>query len=624
MNEENQHLEKKDEKNVGFRSALYLDIPKIDVRLKEISEGVENLRLNSNLITPTLTPRTSDPKTFEYLKNCISSDLLRRLEESSPIKSNTPLHRKISEIFFLNYENKDEKENAFLLSEKNDKEEKVKNESKSESPEVSYDDKAWDLKNLKQNTKNYLPKNFSAILEDPSNNSSKLSGNDIDQENERPAIPINFNVDKSESPRHKVAKYTDSKSSPIFNYYNDTTEYFSQIFNGNFNNNNNNNKFVEKRNSNEFFKLHLLRKEDSSSNQGSSNNLSNTNNEYVNGNNFNERERLDVSYFSGNVNERAQAEIKSDFKNFPILSRLPQKANLSDRKENPVYSDLNGLVNGKSLNSSINENNDDLNINSNNDVINNNYKISGAVFKNENYENNATAAKNAGNFTKLSFNQPQQNINLMNRNPYENTNNYNVYNNFKVDPSIQQQAYFQNNYEMINQNENNYAFAINSNENHFFSKMPMHNFNFPVDNHNSLNQFYNANNPNPNSIENGENNGFMNNLNMQQFNNHPNFDDNSKDQFKNQFWQKNFGKNNNANNFNSSLNRTFYKHSNGNITQNSNYTSKFDPEEYIVEMFGKRGWICEACNNFNYESKLCFLLISKIFNFFIFDLINLL
>ena len=26
-------------------------------------------------------------------------------------------------------------------------------------------------------------------------------------------------------------------------------------------------------------------------------------------------------------------------------------------------------------------------------------------------------------------------------------------------------------------------------------------------------------------------------------------------------------------------------------------------DEYIVEMFGRRGWICEGCNNFNYESR---------------------
>jgi len=27
-------------------------------------------------------------------------------------------------------------------------------------------------------------------------------------------------------------------------------------------------------------------------------------------------------------------------------------------------------------------------------------------------------------------------------------------------------------------------------------------------------------------------------------------------------------------------------------------------EEYIVEMFGRKGWICEMCNNFNYETRV--------------------
>ena len=492
----------------------------------------------------------------------------------------------------MNRENKD----SFALTEKNDKEDKVKNEYKSDSPDLSFDEKALDLKNLKQNTKNYLPKKTSMNMEDPSINSSKFSGIDRDEESERPAIPINFNVDISESPRHKPSKYPDSKSSPIFNYYNDTSEYFTQIFTGNYNNNynnNNNNKLVEKKNSNEFFKLHLLRGREDSSNPGSSNNI--VYNEQVNGNNFNERDRLNVSNFSGNINENAQIEGKYDFKNFPILIRLPQKANLSDKIKNIDIdnSDPNDLVNGKSLNSSINEINEDLNHNFNINL--NNSKNSGSLFNNLNSQINIIAAKNAGNFTKLNYNQQQNDF--TNIKPNEKDNN----DEFNSDTFNQQQAYIQNNYEMMSQN-GNHAFANNSNENPFFSKMPRQNFNIPIDNF-SMNQFLNANNSNQNYIENGENNSFMNSFNRQQFNNYGNLDMNSEEQIKNQFWQKNFGKKKNANNFNSSLNRNENDQFNGNINQNSNYTSKFDPEEYIVEMFGKRGWICEACNNFNYESK---------------------
>lgn len=575
MNEQNQVIGNKEEKNVGFRTALYLDLPKIDEKLKGISEGFENLKLNSNLITPTLTPRTSDPKTFEYLKNCISSDLLKRLEESSPIKSTTPgLHRKISEIFLLNCD----KDN-FILTEKNDlkDEAKLKNEYKSESPEINFDEKAFDLKNLKQNTKNYLPKN-STILEDQSLNDSKFSSNEKDEKNERPAIPINFNVEKSESPRHKPAKYADSKSSPIFNYYNDTSEYFSQFFTGNYNNNYNNNKLVEKKYSNEFFKLHLLNKEDS--NQSQNNEMA----KEINGNNnLNDRERLNTSNFSPNNNENQQAEIKNNFKNFPILSRLPQKAELSNKHFN-LNSETNGLVNGKSSSSSVNEINDDFN--------------SYSKFNESNFHNYSHESKNynhpiPNNFKKMNLNRPYADYpnkeHIINNNQNEDSHDPEVYVNNNNN---------NNNFEMMNHNRN-YPFANNSNENSFFSKIPMQNFGCPMENY-PMNTFFPANNPNNNFIENGEDNGF---IEGQRFNN-PNFNLNYEEQIKSQFWQKNFGKKNNIYNPNLGPNRNINGNFNGGINNtNGNYTSKFDPEEYIVEMFGKRGWICEACNNFNYESK---------------------
>ena len=28
------------------------------------------------------------------------------------------------------------------------------------------------------------------------------------------------------------------------------------------------------------------------------------------------------------------------------------------------------------------------------------------------------------------------------------------------------------------------------------------------------------------------------------------------------------------------------------------------PEDYLLEMFGRKGWICRLCNNFNYETRI--------------------
>ena len=37
--------------------------------------------------------------------------------------------------------------------------------------------------------------------------------------------------------------------------------------------------------------------------------------------------------------------------------------------------------------------------------------------------------------------------------------------------------------------------------------------------------------------------------------------------------------------------------------KNKKNVQKFEKKEYIVEMFGRRGWICSLCNNFNYETR---------------------
>lgn len=46
------------------------------------------------------------------------------------------------------------------------------------------------------------------------------------------------------------------------------------------------------------------------------------------------------------------------------------------------------------------------------------------------------------------------------------------------------------------------------------------------------------------------------------------------------------------------------KNKKSNSNQNKNFVeSPLNPEDYLLEMFGRMGWICCQCNNFNYESK---------------------
>ena len=76
-------------------------------------------------------------------------------------------------------------------------------------------------------------------------------------------------------------------------------------------------------------------------------------------------------------------------------------------------------------------------------------------------------------------------------------------------------------------------------------------------------------------------------------------------------------KDNNNNNNNSNSNSYCYCNNNNynNINNNNNINLKNKTkklkkkqkyklsDEYLIQMFGKKGWICEECNNFNYENR---------------------
>ena len=107
---------------------------------------------------------------------------------------------------------------------------------------------------------------------------------------------------------------------------------------------------------------------------------------------------------------------------------------------------------------------------------------------------------------------------------------------------------------------------------------------------------------------------FNNNFNFQNLgnemkiynlNNGINQNDNQFNQFTN-FPQMNFNSfpTNYQNQIYFQNNMMFNKENQNNIMQQQNQINKLNPEDYIFEKFGKRGWQCEKCNNFNFESKI--------------------
>ena len=62
--------------------------------------------------------------------------------------------------------------------------------------------------------------------------------------------------------------------------------------------------------------------------------------------------------------------------------------------------------------------------------------------------------------------------------------------------------------------------------------------------------------------------------------------------------------NNNINlNNNNNFSNMYLNNQNKNIQNNNKQRKKRVIDEYTIEMFGRVGWICELCNNFNYDTR---------------------
>ena len=142
--------------------------------------------------------------------------------------------------------------------------------------------------------------------------------------------------------------------------------------------------------------------------------------------------------------------------------------------------------------------------------------------------------------------------------------------------------------ETPNYNDFNF-FSNNNNNNNNKSPEINNNLNINYDNNNNNNNNYIFNFQKLNyGLEQGEN----------QLNQFPNFTQMTLNSFPTNYQNQLYFQNNIMLNNDNSNNR---------IQQNQ--ISKLNPEDYIFEKFGKRGWQCEKCNNFNFESKIIFYII---------------
>jgi hypothetical protein len=179
-----------------------------------------------------------------------------------------------------------------------------------------------------------------------------------------------------------------------------------------------------------------------------------------------------------------------------------------------------------------------------------------------------------------------QNFNINIYNPYINYKNI-----FYPPLSSSSSSLIQNNKEMLNEN-----YYISNEKDNLVGKLPSK-------------IYYDNSNPIKNNMK-----IFVNNSNI----NTENLGDNFPTNFSQINIRNNILFNQNNNLINNISNSNACKNlNNSNLNLDMNTNNKMAPkvkknkkkkkkkidDEYTVEMFGRRGWICEGCNNFNYESR---------------------
>ena len=195
----------------------------------------------------------------------------------------------------------------------------------------------------------------------------------------------------------------------------------------------------------------------------------------------------------------------------------------------------------------------------------------------------------------------------------DNNNNYlnlnqndfptfkNICSNFNTNNEIKQE--FRNNNSNIEGNENGLRYNFNKGDNNFFSAINNYNNYFINNNNNTQTNFQYNNLINSNDYYSPNNSNIMN---YPQVPSQP-ISYNYPNNLLNQNLTNNYYFNNNSEipTFN---HQNQFQYNNQPLFQvnkknNNKHKKKKVFDEYITYMFGRRGWICDLCNNFNFESR---------------------
>lgn len=491
-----QHPGQKMEKNgKGFSTALLFNLAPLQNSLFEMSEGVENQRLNTSA---SAVPGDSSSMINDFL----SSDLMQKIDQLSPISSNRHFKSRMSDVELVNCEDNNSSQSQDDLLDSSSEELELKED-------VPFEKKI--KKKSKKNTK--VTFGISSMEKDKKSKTSKLNksytARGLDQENM--ALKCQTGS-KNYHSRSFHSRINDNSKNRLFSYYDSTSKYLSQAL-----------LEEQEKNENKLF-----------------DSLDNSHN-YIPKTKCNGKDIFQFDY----INSKKESSQNEEINNSNYYDNNPSKFFTSAQPEN---------------HDSFNKFN----------------------FSNE-------QVKSEGEIDQQEQQEPQNQQPILNNQPFDYWNQYqvqNLNNNFnqnniftQQNQDIRNKMYFDmyNQFQMLQQQRQNQIPQNRQEMHNYFDYMGM-----MVNN--PQNQFDNMQ-PMNHQIQQNSTNVFQPNNVLKK---------NKKNNKKAQKKKAPHGNSNNGEDESNSHFPTTYSTENSNIDR---------PEEYLLEMFGRIGWICNQCNNFNYETR---------------------
>ena len=558
----------------GFSAALLLGLSPMQNSLFEMSDGVlENQKLNTSA-------SAVQGDTSSMMNDFITADLMQKIEQLSPISPNQQIKTRMSDVIMINCEDNNNSSrssaNSGLYASSDSSEELELKED-----EITKKRNKKGGKNTNNNNnEDKAPFGFVKDNVNMNINSSDI-GNNVQQQN-----MIMHNKMKNFEKKFNKSFCAGDKGSNNHNSSRDNNNINNEqgLFNqhshsiGGFSSNNNNNKsqVYSYYDSTSRYLSQVLQGEEIEKNESKACDSLNNSNNYIPKNFLGLGNNANLSGSNSTTSYNIEPFNKSDKdRNSNSIFDNINANNIHEFTANQYSSQFQHQLNNQFdswINNNTNNNNNlrTSNSNSNNSNKDNNNDINKVILQNIKHQQRTpvTAVSNtSGN-----------NNNNSNGGTVEN----NVFNNpfiFESRPPLQTLPPPLSPFPNTNAFGNALALAAGNNLMNYFAQMQMIQQKNYIEYTNALNHNNNtptSNNPFPRRKEVNSSSSLNNITN-------DNVDSSS------------MTNNNNDN------------HKEGNVQQqhipSKKGKHKDEPKEYLLEMFGRIGWICNKCNNFNYETR---------------------